>query len=152
MFLNRTYSADGSNSTERDYTVRAQHTTMTTMPTEKIGSDHRLHPTRASTDKAAMKTNVAEVETSVVPQPDIPNSTSKNPVNSVTDIQNLADEANCNCKVSAPCDQNGDNIMTAREISGDDVNEITTSYEGISSTIMPGPLLLRIFLLLISQI
>ena len=138
MYLNRTYSADGSNSTKRDHLqhstahtptgpltshstspTRVDHKTPTATPTEKIRSDHRLHPTRASTDKAAMRTNVPEVDTSVVPQPDIPNSTSKNPMNSVTYIQDLAEEANCNCKVSAD------------EVT---VNEVTTSYDSISNT------------------
>ena len=140
VYLNRIYSAKGSNSTKRDHvqhssarnppgpvalgstsSARADHKTTTTMSTESVSSADRLHPISASTDKAAaMKTNVPEVETSVAPQPDIPNSTSTNPVNSLTHIQDLAEEANCNCKVPA-----------AEDVA---VNEVTTSYDSISST------------------
>ena len=74
-----------------------------------------------------MQTNVPEIEPSTVPQPDIPNSTSKNPMDNVRFIKDLEEGASHNCKVP-------DDITTARVMSEDDVtvNEITT----ISSTVM----------------
>ena len=108
----------------------------TTTSTTKISSDQRFHIKSASTDKAAVQTNVPEVETSAAPQPDILNSTSKSPMDNVTSIQDL-EEASCNCKVPASCGPSGDDITTVRVMPENDVTvEVTTSYDSISSTVM----------------
>ena len=130
VFSNRTYSAGGYNSNERSLSHSAEHTPPgpVTISSLAAGPD---------ADKAATQTNVPEIETSAAPQPDIPNSTSKNPLDNAKSIQDLKEEVNSSCKGPAPCDRNRDET-TAWAMPEDDitVNEVTTSYDGISGTVM----------------